>query len=152
MLPLTWALALGRAAAWVWYWLIPVRRKIARDNIDRVFGHELSMAQRRKMLRRCLANQAMNGMELLRAPSITAELSEHLVARSGMEHIDAALAAGKGMICALAHLGNIDMIGCSQAIRGLPLHGIFRDVHSKGAQAFVTKVRQRTGMRLIPPR
>lgn len=91
-------------------------------------------------------------MEVLRAPIMTEALSIELVERQGFEHIEAAVARGEGLIGVLVHMANVDMLAFSQAIRGLPLHGVLREIKGKSAQKFITRVRKRTGIQLISPR
>ncbi|MEE8410444.1 MAG: lysophospholipid acyltransferase family protein, partial [Myxococcota bacterium] len=142
----------GRLLGLVWYYVIPIRRGVAMQNVRRVFGDTMSRSEQRRLVRRCFQQQMMAGMEVLRAPLMTEELSIELVERQGFEHIEEAVARGKGLIGVLVHMGNVDMIGFSQAIRGLPLYGVVREIKGKSAQKFITRVRTRTGMQLIPPR
>lgn len=151
-LPLSWALALARFVGWLWYYAIPIRRSVARANVRRALGRELSEAEQKRVVRDCFCNFAMYTVEVLRAPMMTLDLSKELVERQGVDNIEKAWAKGKGVLYLLTHIGNVDMIGFSQPLRGLPLHGIVKKLHSRSAEEFVSKVRERTGLKTIPPR
>lgn len=151
-LPLRWALAIGRVYGWLWYWIIPVRLGVARRNIARVFGATLDARAQRRLLRASLRHWAMYGVESLRLPLLTTPQIDALIVREGFEHIEAALARGKGMICVTAHVGSFDLLACSGPLMGLPLSVVFKDIAWKPANDFWLAVRRRTGIRVIAPR
>lgn len=150
LIPLSLALFIGRCFGWIWYYLIPIRRSVAHKNVRRALGSNLSERDQRRIVRRSFENLAMNVIETLRAPIITQELSSKLVERQGMRHIEAAWSKGRGVLYMLTHIGNVDMIGFSQPVRGLPLHGVVKEIHWPPAQKFIKRVRERTGLKLIP--
>jgi len=149
LLPLRWALGLGQILGWFWYYILPIRRGVAHANLKRAMPH-LDTAQRRRITRDCMTNLSLSAVETLRAPLMTAELSIKLVERRGLEHYEAARASGKGVIAVMAHVGNIDMVGYSQAARGVPISAVVRPLSFGPAQRFVERVRQQTGFRLLP--
>jgi KDO2-lipid IV(A) lauroyltransferase len=151
-LPLGLALWLGRVVAWAWYWLIPIRRGVALRNIERVLGDRLTPKEQRRAIRRCLDIQAMATIELLRAGHYTAEQSQRYIHPRGMEHIDAALERGSGVIVVASHVANVDLMGYSQSILGYPVCVIVKELHWGPAQRYVRAVRERTGVGLIPSR
>jgi len=151
-LSLPTALAIGRFLGRLAYYLIPVKRGIARENVRRVFGAELSPREQRRIVRKCYESMCMWGMEVMRMPHLTPEVSEQTVTREGYEYMEQALARGKGAILVASHMDNVDLAGCSMAIRGLPLSVAVKEFKSKSLQDFLSAVRERTGVILIPPR
>lgn len=141
---------LGRALGWLWYWCIPVRLRVARRNLERALGG--TKQQRNRILRACCAHQALYAVDVLRAPLMTPARSDHYVERSGFEHLERALAAGRGAIVFMAHYGSLDLIGFSQAIRGLPMIAVVKELGWGPANRYVQHVRQLTGLQLLPPR
>ncbi len=150
-LPRSWALALARAVGWLWYWLIPVRVAVARKNIRRALG-PLSRREERHLVRRCLQHVAMVGVETLRLPLLTVESSAELVLREGFEHLEVALARGKGVVIVGSHVGSFALFPASQAIRGVPASVILKDISYKPANDFWRAMQKRTGIHHIAPR
>ena len=150
-LPLSWALRIGRAIGLFWYYIIPIRRLVARRNVARVFGTELSQRAQRRIVRRCFENLCMFGVEVFRLPTLTQAQSEMLVKRRNWHTLEEALQRGKGVIVVTAHLGNYDLAACSQAIRGVPINAIVKTIHWAPAHRFIFGSRERTGLKLIAP-
>ena len=96
---------LGRILAWVWYYLVPVRRGVAFDNIRRALGKELSHKQQRQVVRRCFSHQALYAVEMLRAPLVTPELSAQLMVPENFDLL-LSLAQKRGVIAFMAIIAN----------------------------------------------
>jgi KDO2-lipid IV(A) lauroyltransferase len=151
-LPLETALRWARAVAWVWYYLLPLRRGVALANVRRVFP-EAAPARQRQIVRRCMEGLCMHVVEGLRLPILTPELSRELVDGTGMQtHMDPLLARGKGVIAVTAHIGNFELIACSQTVLGYKVNAVVKDIHWKPAQAFWNQVREATRFGALPPR
>ncbi len=151
-LSLAHALRFGRFVGWLWFWLVPVRLGVARRNIARVFGATLSCRERRRLLRRSLDHLGMYGVECLRLPELTRERLHELVRCEGLEHIEAALAGGRGAVCVTAHMGSFDLLACGSALLGVPLNVVFKDISWKPAQDFWRAIRESSGIKVIAPR
>lgn len=151
-LPLGLAMRLAVALGWVWFYLVPVRRRVAQKNVRRALGAQLGARRVRQIVRRSMVHTCMYAIEGLRMPGLTPEVSQALVAREGIERIDALLARGKGVVAVTAHLGNFDLLGTSQTVRGYKIHAILKDIHWRQGQAFWTAVREATGLGRIAPR
>jgi Kdo2-lipid IVA lauroyltransferase/acyltransferase len=153
MLPLSVALAIGRGFGWVWYYLVPIRRSTARQNVRRVLGNELSRREQNRIVRTCFAHLGMYAVESLRAPIMTAELSKKLVERVAFdERLFKSLEGGRGALVFTAHIGNIDMVGYSQSSRGERQHVVVKIIGWKPVQEFIKHVREKTGLLIIPPK
>ncbi|MBN1962850.1 MAG: lysophospholipid acyltransferase family protein [Deltaproteobacteria bacterium] len=151
-LPLNWSLRIGRFFSWLWYWGIPIRLKVARQNISRVFKGSLDAKAQKRILRATTRHWAMYGVESLRLPYLSDKQIEQLIKREGFEHLEAGLARGKGIVCVTAHIGSFDLLACSGPLMGLPLAVVFKDIAWKPARDFWYAVRDRTGVRQIAPR
>lgn len=148
--PLAWAMGLGRLVGNGWYYLVPVRRRIARENVDHVFGDRRTPSERREIVRRSCQNLAMVGIEVLRLPYDMAR-NESLVAIEGLQHLDAALARGRGVILVCSHAGNIDLLGVSLAVRGYPFQAIVKRASWKALDDFLEATRRQAGSGIIRP-
>lgn len=137
---------------WLWFYVLPVRRGVALRNIERALGDELDTRRRRTIIKRCLQHQALFGVESLRFPLMNEEQSKLRVARRGYEHMQAAIDRGKGVVAVTAHVGNFDLLGVSQAYRGMPLAIIYKDIHWKPGHDFFFGQRRAAGILPILPK
>lgn len=151
-LPLPIALVIGRHLGTFLFYLARGRRAIAMSNIARTVGRDLTPRQRRRLALDSFALQGMYVIELLRLPCLTPELSAELVEQDGWEHMEAALAKGKGAILVASHMDNVDLAGCSMSIRGAPITVVAKEIGWAPAQQFVKAIRERTGVELIATR
>ena len=150
-LPLSATLALGRFLGFIWYYIIPIRKKVAMDNIRRALGNEISEKEQKKIIRRLFSNFCMSIIEILRIPHMSLTENEKLVKIEGWEHMEKALERGKGVILIATHIDNVDLGGCSLAMRGAPIAVVAKKM-GKSAEQFITSVRKNTGVTLIPPK
>ncbi|NLI76996.1 MAG: lysophospholipid acyltransferase family protein [Candidatus Riflebacteria bacterium] len=63
--------------------------------------------------------------ELLRFPRMTADGFRDRVEFVGLEHLQAALDRGRGVILTVPHLGNWELLGAAIAHAGFPLHSFY---------------------------
>lgn len=67
----------------------------------------------------------------------------------GWEHVEHALAAGKGLLFSTAHLGNWELAGSYVAARGVPLDVVARHMANPLFDGYLTRTRERLGMRVV---
>lgn len=96
------------ACVWGLYRLTPHRDFIARNVRAAGMPEAIAYAS--------IRNLSRGISEILRFP----ELGE--ISYEGWEHVEAAQAAGKGIIIATMHFGNWEVLGGALAAKGLPLH------------------------------
>jgi KDO2-lipid IV(A) lauroyltransferase len=140
--------ALARAVA-ACAWALGIRRRVTLDNLAHAFP-ERSLAERRALARGAYANMARVVVDALR--TLGASRAE-LLAEVEVEDfgpVERALARGKGLLVATAHLGSWEMFGAAMAQR-VPLHAVVRPLRG-GVNARLVEARERAGLRLIPAR
>jgi len=147
-LPLGVALAFGRFIGLIWYYIVPVRKKLCMENVNRVFGNELSKKEQKKIVRRFFSKFCMSFMEVLRIPHMSLAENKKLVRIEGWENMEKALELGKGAILFATHIDNVDLGGCSMAMRGAPISVVVRKM-GKSAEKFLSSVRKNTGVTII---
>lgn len=133
------------------YYCVPIRRSMALRNVNHVLGDRLSAKEKKKLVRNCYKQQGMYAVEVLRTPYLTAELADELVELRGREILDDAFSRNKGVILVSGHIGNVDLAGCSMAIRGIPVSIPARKIRSEMVRKLVTRIREKTGVVLIAP-
>ncbi len=125
-----------------------VRRDAVMENLRWLAPH-LSDAERRRATRRTFANMLDAAVDLWRLPSLRPDGFTSLVAIEGREHLDAALAVGRGVIAVTAHLGPYELGGAWLAHVGYPCHAMM-EVLDPETNAALALYRQATGMQLVP--
>ena len=92
-----------------WYWLSPGQRRAALDNYAAVLGRDRSDPEVARVARRAFQNYGRVLTDFVLLGGLTpAELRER-VTLDGREHIDGALAGGRGGIMAGLHMGSWDV-------------------------------------------
>jgi Kdo2-lipid IVA lauroyltransferase/acyltransferase len=118
------------------------------NNLSRALGEQLDAGAIDNTARRSLRNFFRACIEIVMALQSSDEEFRHRIALSGREHLDAALAKGKGVLVLSAHLGNFFLVGSRLAIDGYPASvlvnqprdGQFADLMDR----YRLQVRQRT--------
>ena len=123
--------ALGALAGLAWYWLVPIRRRVAIDNVSAALtGGDRAAAAvivRHSFVNLCKFTLAFAA----RCPGDTAGVTVE-----GDGPLKAAVAAGKGAIVATAHTGDWDLNEMTGPAIGVHLHVLTRKVHMRGIQRF----------------
>jgi KDO2-lipid IV(A) lauroyltransferase len=90
------------------------------NNIQVALGTELDRAAIDDTARRSLRNFFRACIEIAVAIESSDEELKRRIPVTGREHLDAALAKGKGVLVLSAHLGNFFLVGCRLAVEGHP--------------------------------
>jgi KDO2-lipid IV(A) lauroyltransferase len=118
-LPFRVQMATGAALGWCMYLLVPSRRHIAEVNLQLCFP-ELSDEARKKLLRRHFNSLGKASIETAMAWWASDAHLKRLHRVEGLEHLDAALAHGNGVILVSGHFTTLEIGG-----RMLALHRPF---------------------------
>lgn len=129
----------------------PRHRRIVMSNLRLAFGAEKSEAELRVIARRFYQNFAKGLFEFLRMPAMTREEIKATARLEGEEHLQQAMAAGRGAILISAHYGNWETAAAYFAISGYgPLNAIARSQRDQEVTELLTSVRTYGGLRLVP--
>lgn len=129
---------------------LPARRRLVERHLRRVHGPGLAEPELGAEVRRAFESYARYWMESFRLPALSrAEIRARMWAE-GLEHLDEALAAGKGAILALPHLGGWDFGGAWLAIRGQPLTVVVEPVQPPELLEWFSALRSEVGLTVVP--
>ncbi len=132
-------------------WLVmPVQRDYAIENMARVLGRDRMDPEVRRKTKAAFRNYGMYFADFLRLPVLSAEEIERKFQFNGWEHLDQALAAGKGVIFISAHVGNWDLGSALFAHKGYPVNVVAETFHPKKVNDLVQGHRTQHGMKVIP--
>jgi len=140
------ALARGVAAC---AYALGIRRRVTLDNLAHAFP-DRSVEERRVLARAAYANMARVVVDALRTLGASRAQLLAEVEVDDFGPVERALAAGKGLVVATAHLGSWEMFGAAMAQR-VPLHAVVRPLRG-GLNARLVEARERAGLKLIPAR
>lgn len=140
---------LGAAIGTAMRVLSPRHHRIVMANLRLAFGEEKSEKERSKIAAECYRHLGKCMMEFIRLPAMTAEYMRGVTELRGREHIDAALAEGKGTILLTAHLGNWEMVGSRIAAEGYPLNVITRAQRDSRITEYLRRTREVAGMHVF---
>ena len=149
-LPEPVAFTLGRVGGYVFYRLDARRRTALRSNLGQVLGPAATPARLERAVRDNFAAYGRYWVEAFRLEDLgPAELRRRLYL-DGHEHLDAALAAGRGVIFAAPHLGNWDAGGAWLAASGYPATAVVERLRPPEVFERFAAYRRALGMELLP--
>jgi KDO2-lipid IV(A) lauroyltransferase len=103
----------------LYIWDVPKRKRILRS-LEGVLGNQLSQKELTCVARDHFRIRSSEVVDVMRLAGNGQALAQ-LVEMRGLEHIEAALAAGKGAILCSAHFGSYDSSFSLLGVRGLPI-------------------------------
>jgi KDO2-lipid IV(A) lauroyltransferase len=113
------------------------------------FPH-MSEDELRETCRRVFVNFGRASADFLIGLDRTKEELEQTTTVEGREHLDAALAHGKGVLLITAHFGNWERVAAWMVLNGYKLSVIARDADDQGVNALVNELREGPGTEVIP--
>lgn len=144
-LPLAASARVCALLAAVWWWVVPIRRRVAVENLRLAFP-ELEPGP---ALRRGFAEALLGYAELLR--HLRAPLAG--IQHTGGEAILERVAAGKGTLLLAGHGGAWDLCLVALAQRlNAPVSVLVRTPSSRAVAALVRRLRAQADIELLPPR
>lgn len=121
-------------------------RRLVRRNLRLVYGDTLSVGQRRAIVRGVFEHSARGFAELFWLPQDHGMTVADWCDVEGVEHIDAALATGKGVLLATAHIGGWTLLPRYLQERGQPTGSLLRLPSNPVANAAEAQACARMGL------
>ena len=139
------AAAPGGAA---WFWLSAAQRRAALDNYAAALGRQPDDPMVARVARRAFQNYGRMLMDFVLLGSLSPQDLIARVSVHGREHLEAALAQGRGVIMAVPHMGSWDMAGSYAGAAGYRVSAVAERFPGSLNDA-VVKTRQRFGLEVI---
>lgn len=125
--------------------LVPAkRRQMTIDNISRAL--QVDEEQAAALAKASGIRFGPMFMEVLHMPRLNKHTIDRYVTLSGSEHLEAALAMGRGAILATAHTGNWELLGAALAMHGFPLVAVVQRQTNAAMDTFINEYRTKAGM------
>ncbi len=140
---------LAGAAGATWYAAAGARRRSALQNYGAALGLPPSDPYVATVARRAFANYGQMLADFVLIGSLGAHQLRAAVTSDGLEHLDAAVGAGRGCILAAPHMGSWDMAVSYAAAVGYRVAGVTEQFPGS-LDGAVVEARSRFGMEVIP--
>lgn len=119
-------------------------------HLSRAYGYELSDRRMSRLVDRAVASYGRYWAESLRLPRLGARQLDAGIHYDHYEHIAAGVAAGRGTILALPHLGGWEWAGTHLVSTGLRLSVVVERLEPADLFEWFVRLRTRLGMNVIP--
>lgn len=103
-----------------------------------------------KTARKSFEHMCMGFGELALMPKLSNDDVFNIARTHGYEHVEEALAQGKGMVALAAHIGGWEFVLASGAVRGYKTHALVRSLDNKLLDRAVEKYREDKGAIMVP--
>jgi Kdo2-lipid IVA lauroyltransferase/acyltransferase len=138
----------GRALGALAHAVIPAAKRIARANVRRAFP-ELSACEVNALVRRNYRRLGERLAEAVASLDERRELEPLPFAPGALETLQGALAEGRGMVFASAHLGPWERVAATLVSAGLPLTAVAREAYDPRLTPIYDRLRGGRGVRVI---
>lgn len=146
------------ARAFLWFgerlgalaYLLGIRRAVALDGLSQAFP-QASLVERRRLARAAYRQLGHSLAELFLVRRMSGPDLERLVRFDGWEKYEAALSKGRGVVCAIAHFGNFELLAREVPRRGVPLSVIVRTLDDRFGR-WIERDRSQRGAKALAAR
>jgi KDO2-lipid IV(A) lauroyltransferase len=128
----------------------PQLRRILTSNFSHVLGPDAGEEQVQSLVRRACANLIKGHYDLFRLSRLSSEEILGMTRVEGREHLDRALAQGKGVILFSAHFGNVDILIQVPLAFGVPLSTPVEHIQPERLFQYTLRLRTSHGLRMYP--
>jgi lauroyl/myristoyl acyltransferase len=141
---------LAALAGDLYFWLNPGHSRHAVANMAVALAQHPATPAVRRMARRSFRYYAMYLLDFLRLPSLPPAWGERGILGGGWEHLDAALARGRGVIVVTFHFGSWDRAAAAFSARGYRANALVDTFRPPALDAAIQQARAAHGLTLIP--
>ena len=143
--------SLARVYARILDLALPRLRRAADRNLELALP-ELSVARRKEITGAVFRSIARVLVAFAKFPAIRRDNVKHWIRCEGLEHVEAGLRLGRGVLFATAHLGNWELSAYAYALLAAPMDVVVRPLDNPLIDAFVERRRALSGNRAIGKR
>jgi len=138
----------GNGIGLFWFYVVPIRRKTALENISKAFPdwpHKKVWAVARENFK----NYGCGFIEFFLMPVLSDRLVSRLIVFEGRDILDRALARGKGVFFLTAHLGSWEIMSASSTVFKINFNVITKRIKTGSLNQIWVDMRKTQGLKLI---
>ena|SRR3990167_4403115 len=136
------------------YYLLPYRRKVIKNNINQVYGNNLTSKEKTHLIKAFYSHLASFLKETISLRFISNKTLQNNVQVLGHEHVLKVAQEGKGVLLLTAHLGNWEYAPLGAMLNFAEFKGHFhfirRTLTNKTIEKILFKRYFKAGLRIIP--
>jgi phosphatidylinositol dimannoside acyltransferase len=136
---------LCRLAGVGWYLGAPAARAAVHANLRHILGRKPTWQQ----VMAVFQHGVLNYWDIFAIPHLRPDEVLSLMVIHGLEHVDAARAAGHGVVAATAHLGSVSLVGQLLPMLGYETLGLLEPIQPPELYEFFARQRNALGARLL---
>ncbi len=125
------------------------RRRTVR-HLTVAYGEEKSEKEIQAMAKQVFLHFITTIVDLIQMPKLLNKGLDHLITSEGMEHINKAMASGRGTIMITGHFGNWELLGAWLVRHGIPLKVVGTTLYDPRLDKIVVETRNCAGYTNIP--
>ncbi len=148
-LPRRLAYAIGVIASTLAFPLLARQRRALESNLHHVFP-EMPGPELRKLAWRNWLNYCKAWIDFFKIPRMDRQVLGSLLTKVGLEHLDTAMAAGRGVIVVAPHMGSWELAAASWAAAYGEIGVMVEQIEPRQLFEHVSELRSRLGIRIIP--
>ena len=141
LIPLKVLRIIGRFAGTVTYYFARNRRGVALDNLNLVYGDDLTRPEKITIAKASFTNLVTTALEFCHSPAIKRPMDE-LVDVVNPEIFLKTYREGKGVIVLVPHMGNWEVCGRWYAEQGVVQHAVVRRQKQEWVTRIVSEIRK----------
>jgi KDO2-lipid IV(A) lauroyltransferase len=120
-------------------------RKVARSNLEVVFGDALSSAERERIAEQSYRHLARTMVDLLWSPRLTRENFRRWFEIENLEEVMAEIGPGRSCIFPTVHFGNFEWLAKGMGLSGIPLLILAQEFKNPLLDPIVAALRRHSG-------
>lgn len=152
-----WVIRLPRGAALKFcgflgqlaYLIVSDARRMTTRNLSRAFDWPEGHPRLVRTARDVFINAGKNVADLVLMPRLNESNIDQLIRAKGCQHLDWAMAQGRGVVVITGHIGNWELMAAYLAIKGYPVNAVARRVYDVRLNRILDDLRKNAKVRGI---
>ncbi len=149
LFPLKVSVKLGGTLGRLAFDVFGIRRVVSLDNLSLAFGDKLSPAERVRIARRSYVNFAKSMVEFASLKRLERDDYLKVVGVEGLDNLERALAAGRGVVAVTGHFGSWEFLGAAIVARGFSADFLVGEQSNELVNRAMNELRRAAGIGII---